>query len=632
MRSYERCVEVSVAIMIPENTSEFQTPGEEQFFRFLAHVARPDSQFIAWYLPDIAGHELDFLLFNKDVGLIIFEVKDWALNQIENASKKEFSLNIGGTIEKRKNPFSQAREYLFFLIEKLKEEESFLSSDPMYMGKLTIPVSTGAVLTNINKDDFFAQHLDQVIDPDKTLFNDDISPYSPYRNDPSGESFRVKLTKMFPPLFPFKISNKKINRLRNLIFPIVVIDLPCRSGSNAFNQHKNMLAVLDHHQESIVRTLNGCQLILGPAGSGKTLALVHQAASLFAKKTIETKILFVCYNVSLVHFIKRLLAAKGVSLGVQGVDVVQYNEVCGRIIGEKISHEGEKSEYFDLITQLALESVSSSDLRYDAIFIDEGQDFSPEMARVVIGLLSQSFHIISVAFDESQCIYGKSCDWTSLSTKQWQVHNLRHIYRNSHEIAKLARHIINEPAAKELTKNDAVFLPENFGHHGPAPMAILGNSGEEILKYIGDEILRLQKIEEIPYSEIAVLYISRKSPYCSGEEFPDKIKEALEIKGILADWMSEDYRSKKSYDITTEKVCISTVHSAKGLDYDTVIVVGLESLFDHRWNIDVQKRLIYVALTRARRRVCFAMLNSTKLLDLEFNKKLSCDYLFEICN
>ena len=619
-----------MAVMVPENSNSFLTPGEERFYHFLSSAARPDSEFIVWYLPDIDGHELDFLVFNKELGLIVLEVKDWTLDQIINGNKKDFELNIGGAVEKRKNPLFQGREYALKLIEKIKEERSFISTDPQYRGKAIIPVSFGAVLININKYEFLSKHFDQVIDPQKTFFNEDLSPYSPYCNDPSGDAFRERLAEMFPPVFPFKFSNKKIDRLRKLIFPIVTINLPSRSGAEAYNQHKQMLAVLDHHQESIVRSLSGCQLILGPAGSGKTLILVHQAASLFAKKSSEIKILFVCYNVSLVHFIKRLLAAKGVPLGPQGVEVIQYNELCGHILKDKISHEGEKSDYFELITQMALEAVSSSGLHYDAIFIDEGQDFSPEMAKVIIGLLSPSYSLLSVAFDERQCIYGKSSDWTSLLTDQWQVQNLTHIYRNSQEIAELALHVIGESSVNKSAKRSVAFLPENFGHHGPAPMAIVGNSGEEILEYIGDEILRLRNIEEIPYSEIAVLYVSRKSPYTQNEEFPDKIKKVLEKKGILADWMSEDYRSKKSYDITTDKVCISTVHSVKGLDYDTVFVVGLESLFDHRWNIEVQKRLIHIALTRARRRVFFAMLSTTKLLELEFNKKSSCGYLFEL--
>lgn len=47
---------------------------------------------------------------------------------------------------------------------------------------------------------------------------------------------------------------------------------------------------------------------------------------------------------------------------------------------------------------------------------------------------------------------------------------------------------------------------------------------------------------------------------------------------FFADWISEDYRAKRSHDVTTEKVTISTIHSVKGFDYACVFVLGLDAL------------------------------------------------------
>ena len=52
-----------MATMIPNDVEEFQTEGERVFFRFLQAIAKPDLRYVAWYLPDIKGKELDFLLF-----------------------------------------------------------------------------------------------------------------------------------------------------------------------------------------------------------------------------------------------------------------------------------------------------------------------------------------------------------------------------------------------------------------------------------------------------------------------------------------------------------------------------------------------------------------------------------------
>ena len=94
-----------MATMIPENVETFTTEGEKQFYRFLESVAKPDSHYIAWYTPDLKGKEPDFILFGDKIGLIVFEVKDWALEQIREANPQHFILSMGGKTKSRKNPF-----------------------------------------------------------------------------------------------------------------------------------------------------------------------------------------------------------------------------------------------------------------------------------------------------------------------------------------------------------------------------------------------------------------------------------------------------------------------------------------------------------------------------------------------
>jgi hypothetical protein len=74
-----------MAFMLPEQVESFKTEGEGRFYRFLATVAKPDHSYLAWYTPDLQGKEPDFILYSDSVGLIVFEVKDWALHQIREA-------------------------------------------------------------------------------------------------------------------------------------------------------------------------------------------------------------------------------------------------------------------------------------------------------------------------------------------------------------------------------------------------------------------------------------------------------------------------------------------------------------------------------------------------------------------
>ena len=83
-----------MALMIPADVDQFKTPGEKQFYHFLQAVGKPDTKHIAWYTPDIDGKEPDFLLFSSGAGIVVFEVKDWALNQIMEADPHNFTLQI----------------------------------------------------------------------------------------------------------------------------------------------------------------------------------------------------------------------------------------------------------------------------------------------------------------------------------------------------------------------------------------------------------------------------------------------------------------------------------------------------------------------------------------------------------
>ena len=59
------------------------TPGEREIFEFLKSAAKPDSAWLVWFEPRLGKERLepDFLLFHKEVGFVIVEVKDWSIDQ-----------------------------------------------------------------------------------------------------------------------------------------------------------------------------------------------------------------------------------------------------------------------------------------------------------------------------------------------------------------------------------------------------------------------------------------------------------------------------------------------------------------------------------------------------------------------
>jgi len=98
---------------------------------------------------------------------------------------------------------------------------------------------------------------------------------------------------------------------------------------------------------------------------------------------------------------------------------------------------------------------------------------------------------------------------------------------------------------------------------------------------------------------MAVLYTRKSSQDERRVSVPELLSRALEARGLMSTWMAEDYRSKRAYDITTESVTISTIHSAKGLDYACVFLVGLDELEPDGWSERPGEEPGYVGITRA---------------------------------
>mgnify|MGYP001766150262 CR=1 FL=1 len=610
-----------MATMIPSDIEEFTTEGEKAFFRFLQAVAKPDEKYLCWYLPDINGREPDFLLYSEDVGLIIFEVKDWRMDQIISADSQFFTLSIAGKAEKRQNPLHQARDYFHWVMDIIKKDAVLVSKEPYAHGNVKIPVNCGIVFPNINKYEYAQKGLDKIISTETIFFWDDLHPQSPLCSDVTGHCFLETMKRMFSPRFEFRITGRELEHLKQLIFPVVRIDLPLREASLQQMSNAQRLKLLDHHQESIARQYDGGhRIIAGPSGSGKTLILIHRAALLKLYNPAIQNILFVCYNITLVNYIRRLLSDKQVPLGKNGVEVVHFFQLCSMITGEKIPYEKEDMDYYRMVIQDALDKVAAYPVKHDAILVDEGQDFSDDMFRIVMALLNPKTNHLAIALDDNQNIYERSRSWKDLGIQaRGRVHRVTWIYRNTQEIIELAKVLEDkDDSASTAGSPQTQLFPDTFeSSHGSEPEIKQFTDYQAIITWTADRISHLHNKEGYPLSEIAIVYTMKCPEDKSEINLPSLLMGALERKGIIHQWISEDYRSKKSYDVTTNSVSISTIHSAKGFDYACVFLIGLDWLeAGKRWTEDQIRKLTYVAVTRARERLFVPYCNRNEIIKI----------------
>ena len=118
----------------------------------------------------------------------------------------------------------------------------------------------------------------------------------------------------------------------------------------------------------------------------------------------------------------------------------------------------------------------------------------------------------------------------------------------------------------------------------------------DLLKDEGEEeaAVRLENIDEL---------LNKIVTYEESTETPD-LNEFLEEVALVADI--------DSYDEDTDRVILMTLHSAKGLEFENVYLVGMEDgLFpsymtitsDDSMEIEEERRLCYVGITRAMKRL-----------------------------
>ena len=134
----------------------------------------------------------------------------------------------------------------------------------------------------------------------------------------------------------------------------------------------------------------------------------------------------------------------------------------------------------------------------------------------------------------------------------------------------------------------------------------------------------------------------------SSAEAPGRIENLQELLGVMGD--TETYPNLREFlehvslvmdndsAIDSNKVMLITLHSAKGLEFDTVFLPGWEEgLFPHQKSLDEggnnaleeERRLAYVAITRAKRRLYITLAHSRRLYG-EWQNNLPSRFINEI--
>jgi len=153
-------------------------------------------------------------------------------------------------------------------------------------------------------------------------------------------------------------------------------------------------------------------------------------------------------------------------------------------------------------------------------------------------------------------------------------------------------------------------------------------SFEELKKFV-EGIERLREVkEEASYNVIEEFesIFQLKKFYSSVPDSYEKIANIDEFYGFYKDYLKtnpennlDDFLNEISLqsdqdEISEDSVCIMSVHASKGLEFDYLFVIGMEDgffpLIGEGTDIEEERRLGYVAITRARKELTLSYVDS----------------------
>lgn len=336
------------------------------------------------------------------------------------------------------------------------------------------------------------------------------------------------------------------------------------------------IAKLDQDQTGILSlSLDEDHLVLGPPGSGKTNLLLLRANYV---SQITPNILVVVFGRTLREFLVR-----GAGQYKFDVDRLKTSARCfydilreyGREApSEDLSYEEVRKELVERVRALR---ADLSEPPFDAVFLDEAQDFLPDEFAVFNSLAKRLFAVA----DSRQQLYRGGSDLSHLDDA-CKVHNLRYHYRNGVSICRLADSI-----GKGMPSYDST-LPACRYSEDKTPSSFDWfelDFDEQVKSIVGS--IEIQ-IKAFPNEMLAII--------CPKNSDVKQMHEALMSTSIANRIVMQSSADGYSNFDPSTPVCLTTMHGCKGLEFRAVHGAMMESL----QRFPLQRNLIFTLATRAK--------------------------------
>jgi hypothetical protein len=365
-----------------------------------------------------------------------------------------------------------------------------------------------------------------------------------------------------------ELTTDEFDAIIKVLAPEFRVYEPLKVGIDA---NSTLLDRLTSQQLSVLRGFEGNPraIIEGVAGSGKTLLAMQRALSFCRTKR---RVLFTCYNVELAKWVREEMAD---SLVENGGNIVVFNfhrlaaELCREAGIDFTVNQDQPNTWWDefapdLLAEAAMH-LFKSEPAYDAIVVDEAQDFSANWWDA-LEYLHAANGAIWAFWDRAQSLRREPVDPPIKDAVRF---NLGINCRNTRRITVCASAVANVPSE-----------PFELAPLGRPPRVIVPSSPTALSGIIQQELRSLLADHRLAPKQIAVLAPMQRQN--------SPLSQVAQVGSVP---FTNDARVWRA----NEGILWSTARSFKGLEADVILLCGFAGLSDLFTISD-----LYVALTRAR--------------------------------
>ncbi|GIK76206.1 MAG: nuclease [Chloroflexota bacterium] len=519
--------------------------AERAVFEALSQLPDPFVVYysVAWLSRRPAGDaqdgEADFVIAHPELGVLVLEVKGGAISY-DGIIGEWTSVNRNGEVFHIKDPAAQARTSKHALLQKLQDMPGW-SKDWLTIGHAVAFPDT--VVANIQLRPDLPKEI--VLDATSlATLEQALRRIFAYFQQADGRAGRPGADRL-------QVMSDLLAKSFSLRTPLGV-ELAYQD-ERLIELTEQQMQVLDMLSFQRRATVCGC------AGSGKTILALEKARRLAAE---GFDVLLTCFNIQLAEHLTHRAP--------DGVNVFHFHGLCEHLIKEAgvraIPPRDPGSYYNQFLPDMLLEAIENLGPQYDAIVVDEGQDFRENWWLALNELLRDpKTGVLYVFFDDNQNLYQGVTQLAGLIDSQpfLLVENCR----NTQQIHRLVASFHQQGSRLKAR-----------GPLGTAPQWLPYTTTDEMLRILRKTLHTLVNEEAIAPQDLVVL------------------TPRAEARSALAEGLTlGNFSLTRKSQHPPGQIQVSTIHRFKGLERKVVIIAELDEAAHRDKNL-----ILYIGCSRAR--------------------------------